>query len=72
MNEKKQWKWTPHWHVAQGRGHRVVGFHSEGETTKVIVGITFRGTESIHVIPSNGTIYSNADVRRRVAPGLMK
>jgi hypothetical protein len=28
--------------------------------------------ENIHVIPVKGTIYSNVDVRRRVAPCLMK
>ncbi len=70
MNEKKSWKWTPHWHVAQGRGHRVVGFHTEREVVKAIVGVTFRGVENIHVIPVKGTIYSNVDVRRRIAPTL--
>lgn len=70
MNEKKSWKWTPHWHVAKGRGHRVVGFHTEGEVVKAIVGVTFRGVENIHVIPVKGTIYSNVDVRRRIAPTL--
>lgn len=65
MSEKK-WKWTPHWHVAQGRGHRVMGFQVEGDVAKAIVGITFRGVENIHVIPVQGTIYNNVDVRRRV------
>lgn len=64
--QKKAWKWTPHWHVAQGRGHRVVGFDLEGEAPKAIVGITSRGVENIHIIPVKGTIYNNVDVRRRV------
>jgi hypothetical protein len=72
MEKKKAWRWTPHWHVAQGRGHRVVGFNTEGEMVKAIVGITFRGAENIHVIPVIGTIYNNVDVRRRVSPSLMK
>ena len=63
---KKQWQWTPHWHVVQGRGHRVAGFHTEGEIVKAIIGITFRGVENIHMIPVKGTIYDNVDVRRRV------
>jgi len=70
--EKKKWKWTPHWHVAQGRGHRVVGFQIEGEVAKAIVGITFNGMENIHVIPVSGTIYSNVDVRRRVVATLAR
>lgn len=70
MEQKKLWKWTAHGHVAQGRGHRVAGFHTEGEVVKAIVGITFRGVENIHVIHVKGTIYSNVDVRRRIAPTL--
>ena len=67
-SSKKQWKWTPHHHVVQGRGHRVIGFQLDGEVAKAIVGITFRGVENIHVIPVRGTIYDNVDVRRRIVP----
>jgi hypothetical protein len=60
----KKWKWTAHWHVSQGRGHRVVALLPE--TEKVMVGITFRGVEQLYTIPWKGTVYACVDVRRRV------
>ena len=68
--QKKVWKWTPHFHVAQGRGHRVVSFippETEDGELKALVGIQNRGVENLHVIPCKGTIYNNVDVRRRVS-----
>ena len=74
MNQqKKQWKWTAHWHVAQGRGHQVVSFvppETEGGEVRVVVSIRFAGVDNLHVIPCKGTVYGNVDVRRRVASAL--
>jgi hypothetical protein len=61
-------KWSAHQHVVIGRGHRVITFLPEVE--KVMVGIRFRGEESLFTIPWKGTVYSNVDVRRRVLANL--
>lgn len=73
MNEQKKWKWSAHWHVAQGRGHKVISFVSpekEGEDLKAVVSIRFAGVDNIHVIPCKGTVYNNVDVRRRMASAI--
>ena len=57
-------KWTPHGHVAEGKGHRVITFL--GNEEKVTVGIRRFGGEVFFTIPWQGTIYQNVDVRRRV------
>jgi hypothetical protein len=57
-------QWTAHKHVSDGRAHRIITLLPDEE--KVMVGIRLRGEEVLFTIPWEGTVYRNADVRRRV------